>query len=185
MLLAAAVALLTATSADADVQPGPYVDTVLSRSGALLWYTGFIPVGGRLRKDMDALCQTVPVAGVSGWRAPTMAELETLMTPVQRTNAVTSWIELYLTNDRLFLPTIAPYVFGSRLHERVTFVSRNLYTYEGQPTTLNRLVRGRMYHIHWFERHSHPWVSRQRSITHTPGERTMGNSDRLLCVSER
>lgn len=180
-LAAVALWVLGASNSVANVVAGPYPQTVTSRNGELLWYVGMLPVVGRPRQDMDAICQQVPISG-GGWRAPWMSELETLMTPIVRTNAVGSWTELYLTNDRLFVPTVGQYVPRSRLHARYTFPSRDLFTYGGQPTTFERMGRGGMYHIHWFERHTQPWVSRQRSITHTPHTRPMLESDRLLCV---
>lgn len=180
-LVAALVAFATPTLA--QVGCGPQTNTVVSRVGELIWYTGPLPLAGRRWGELDAICGTVPAAGWA-WRAPTMDELKTLMVELHRDNGLTTWTELYLADESLMGPAIPPFPHGARRTPQVNFVSRDLYTYGGQPTTLDRVQRGRMYVIHWFNRWTHPFLSRRQSITHTPGNQMLGNSDRLLCVAE-
>lgn len=186
--LSAAIALSVTASAPAaaQVQRGPYPNTVQSRGGDLLWYTGVLDIQGRKWREMDDICRTVPVPQVSGWRAPTMAELQTLMIQVPRVNAVTRWTELYFAGDGALLePAIAPFANGARMHPQIYLMSRDLFTYEGQPTTLDRVIGGRMYVVHWFDRWTQPFLSRDRSIRHNPGDFTLGSQARLLCVAPR
>lgn len=183
----AAALLIGATStAHAEVVRGPHPDTVLSRDGTLIWYTGQLDVQGRKWREMDAICRGVPLPQVSGWRAPTMAELQTLMIEVPRVNAVTRWTELYFAGDAALLgPAIPPFPYGERQHPQIYVLSRDLFTYEGQPTTLDRVIPGRMYIVHWFDRWTQPFLSRDRSIRHNPGDFTLGSQARLLCVAPR
>lgn len=179
-----AVMLATMGSpAAAQVQRGPYPNTVQSRGGSLIWYTGVLEVRGHKWREMDDICRTVPVPQ-RGWRAPTMAELQTLMIEVPRVNAVTRWTELYFDGDGALLqPAIPPFAYGARMHPQIYLMSRDLFTYEGQPTTLDRVIPGRMYVVHWFDRWTHPFISRDRSIRHNPGDFTLGSQARLLCVA--
>ena len=175
-----------ASSAHAQVTRGPHPDTVLSRNGTLIWYTGLLDVQGRKWREMDAICRGVPVPQISGWRTPTMVELQTLMIEVPRVNAVTRWTELHFAGDGAMLaPAIPPFPYGARQHPQIYVMSRDLFTYEGQPTTLDRVIRGRMYVVHWFDRWTHPFLSRDRSIRHDPGNFPLGSQARLLCVAPR
>lgn len=185
VVVAGAVLLTTISPAQAQVVRGPHPDTVLSRDGALIWYTGLLDVQGRKWREMDEICRTVPVSEISGWRAPTMAELRTLMFELPRVNAVTRWTELHFADPALLTPAIPPFAYGARLHPQIYLMSRDLFTYEGQPTTLDRVIRGRMYVVHWFDRWTHPFLSRDRSIRHNPGDFTLGSQARLLCVAQR
>lgn len=183
----ATVVVMGATSpAQAQISRGPHPDTVLSRNGSLIWYTGALEVQGRKWREMDDICRTVPVSQVTGWRAPTMAELQTLMIEVPRVNAVTRWTELHFAgNGAMLAPAIPPFPYGARQHPQIYVMSRDLFTYEGQPTTLDRVIRGRMYIVHWFDRWTQPFLSRDRSIRHDPGNFTLGSQARLLCVAPR
>jgi hypothetical protein len=87
--LAVVCALSAPYAANAGVRAGPYPATATSSNGALIWYVGVLDLQGRHWRDLDQICQSVPVRQVSGWRAPTEAELRTLITEVPRQNAVT------------------------------------------------------------------------------------------------
>lgn len=177
-----AALLAFATPAYAQVERGPQANTVVSRSGELIWYTGLLPLAGRRWGELDTICATVPAAGGT-WRAPSMDELKTLMTEVHRDNGLTTWTELYLADESLMTPAIPPFPHGSRRTPQMNLVSRDL-TQGDQPTTLDQVRRGRLYVIQWFNRWTHPFLSRRQSITHTPGDYVFGSSDRLLCVAE-
>lgn len=182
-LVAGLVAL--ANPSLAQVQPGPHPNTVTSRNGELIWYTGMLPIEGRRWGDMDRICGTVPVAGVSGWRAPAMSELQTLLIEVRKNNGIATWVELYLADEALMAPAIPPFLHGARLHPQMNMVSGDLYTYEGHPARFDQVVRGRMYTVHWFNRWTHPFIDRERSIRHNPANQPFGAADRLLCVARR
>lgn len=186
LAIAASVLLIgVAKPAEAQIRRGPYANTVLSRADTLIWFTGRLEVQGRKWGELDDICRTVPVAQVAGWRAPTMAELQTLMVEVPRVNAVARWTELHFANPVLLEPAIPPFASGARQHPQLDLLSRDLFTYEGRPTTLEQVVRGRMYIVHWFNRWTRPFLSRDRSIRHNPGDFTLGNQARLLCVAPR
>lgn len=184
-VVAAALLIVAASPAQAQVVRGPHPDTVLSRDGTLIWYTGLLDLRGRKWREMDEICRGVPVSQVSGWRAPTMAELQTLMFEVPRVNAVTRWTELHFAGTALLEPAIPPFPYGARQHPQIYVMSRDIFTYEGQPTTLDRVIPGRMYIVHWFDRWTHPFLSRDRSIRHNPGDAALGSQARLLCVAPR
>lgn len=178
--------IISAAPADAQVSRGPYPDTALSRNGGLLWYTGVIDLTNRRWRELDALCASVQVAGATGWRAPTEAEVRTLFVEVPRRNAVASWTEIYIANADALTPAVPIFVaMGPHgIHPHMNILLRDLYTYDGQRTTLGQVRRGPMYVIRWFNRWTRPALTREQSITHMPGDRPLGSGDRLLCVTE-
>lgn len=177
--------LLLAGAGHAEVRRGPFPETVLSHNGNLIWYVGQLDLSGRRWGDMDAICQTVPVRPGLGWRAPTNAELRTLFVEVPRTNAVARWTELYFRDEIALMPAIEPYAAGARLHPRINLVTRDLYTYEGAPTTFDAVVRGRMYVLRWYSRWTQPFLSFDKSIRYDPAGVSLGKNERLLCVAGR
>lgn len=188
ILIAASLAIaaglfIGAAQTAPSVVVGPYRHTVVSRDGQLIWYVGVLAVEGRRFRELDAICQTVPVPQVSGWRAPTMRELETLTyVRTQRTSIAT--ITQRFPVEGLLAPALPPFIPEARLHPRISLISRDLDTYEGQPTTLAEVRRGRMYIRRWYDRWTQPFISRAQSITHNPGDVLLTADVRLLCVAE-
>jgi len=174
-----------ASAAEAQVFPGPYPNTAVSAGGRLTWYVGALDIRGRKFGEMDAICQSVPVPQVSGWRAPTMAELHTLFQPVERTNAVARWIELYSWDETSLVPSVPPFLYGARSHPQVSLISRDVQNFNGGLTELRRVERGKMYILHWYNRWTQPFWTGHQTIRHNPADFTLGSSYRLLCVSER
>ena len=64
-------------------------------------------------------------------------------------------------------------------------MSRDVWTYEGAPTTFDNVVRGHMYGVRWYTRWTQPSLTLDRSIRHDPGGVPLGTHDRLLCVADR
>lgn len=181
---AVAGALLLAGHGHAEVRRGPFPQTVLSRNGTLIWYVGRLDLNGRSWGDMDALCQGVPVRLASKWRGPTNDELRTLFVEVSRRNAVATWTELYFSNEAALAPAIEPYIASARLHPQINLITRDVYTYEGVPTSLDKAVRGKMYVVRWFNRWTQPFLSLEKSIRYDPGGVPLGKNERLLCVAD-
>lgn len=184
-LLIATTALIAARPADAQVSRGPHPNTVQSRGGELVWYVGQLDLTGRHWRDADRICAAVPVPAISGWRAPTMAELETLMREQHYQNAAARWTRLFFWNEALMWPAVPPYEPQARSRPQLHFVSRDVYTYEGRPTTLAAAERGKLYIIHWFDRWTQPFLGRGQSIRYDPGGMPFGRHHRLLCMAER
>lgn len=107
------------------------------------------------------------------------------MTEVPRQNAVTRWTELHLSNPNALTPAVPLYVPGSRQHRQINIISRDLFTYEGTPTSYDRVVRGRMYIVLWFGRWTMPFLNTEQSIRFDPASRPLGSMQRLLCVADR
>lgn len=165
---------------------GPYPNTILSRSGELLWYTGHIEVSGRQWRDLDRLCATVPISEISSWRAPSEAEVRTLLVEAPRPGGGRS-VDLRLAGERLLTPAVPPYVAmgPNGVHPRHNILLRDLYAYNGPLTTLAAAEPGRLHVLVWFERWTRPAWRRDQRITRTPGDHNLGPNDRLICVAER
>ena len=186
-LLAGGVMCLTgASEAAAQVARGPYPDTTISRNGELIWYTGGFSVVGRRLGEMDAICRTVPIPQVSGWRAPTMAELRTLTWVRNRENALTRWQELVPYHQYL-VPIIPLLIPNSRNNFTITILSRDIHNYDGVPTTLENLTRGSMpiYKVNFYQRGSQDFLHERSQLTENPRNFPLPHRSVLLCVAER
>lgn len=184
---AAGVAVLLvgslAGAASGNARHGPYPQTALSRNNTLIWFTGQIDLTGHTFRDLDSLCRNVPVREVSGWRAPTEAEVRTLFVELHQNNGIARWSELYPDGQTLE-PAVPPFDPSARLHGQINIMVRDVFTYEGQPTTLDQVQRGHMYIIHWFNRWTTPTFDERQTIRYAPGDYRLGPNERLLCVAD-